>query len=386
MNAPGVLVVLSTHAAWSRGILRGFMAAAHERDWTLLHYIPSSDLDWLVDEWAPTAAVIGPELDSRSLAKLGRAILISVTVDRSTDGIASVCLDEEAIAALALDHLLATGLRQVSTFRFDESPFAVARERAFVARARAVGARVAVGWGSDDSAPAKRDEDPAAMVAWLCGLPKPCGIFTCTDSWGRTVARYARSAGLRIPEDLALVGADNDALECELIAPPLSSVMIPWQEVGRNAASLVRLALSGQSIEGSRLVVAPTGVVGRRSTDALAIDDVLVAKAVTWIRANAVRRITVTMVARAVGGGRQRLERRFRAVLDRTVQEEIRRAHVERARLLLTTTRAGLVEIARQSGFTNAGLLNAAFQRELGTTPGVYRRSVQKENVAPNDE
>ena len=90
---------------------------------------------------------------------------------------------------------------------------------------------------------------PSAMVGGCAQLPKPCGIFTCTDGWARTVVRYARVAGLRVPEDIALVGADNDALECELMAPPLSSVMIPWQEVGRSAAKLVQLALSGESID-----------------------------------------------------------------------------------------------------------------------------------------
>jgi LacI family transcriptional regulator len=374
MVDPRVLLALYTNAAWSRGILRGFMALAHEHRWLPLHYNPASDLSWLVKEWAPQAAVIGPELSRDALLELGRAALVSVTVDRSADGVASVCLDEEAIGAMALDHLLATGLRRFSTFRFDQSCFAVTRERAFTERARAAGATLAVGWGSDEAGPARQGEHPAALLAWLHELPKPC-----TDSWARTVARYVRVAGFRIPEDIALVGADNDTLECELIRPALSSVFIPWLEVGRSAAKLVRRALSGQSIEGERIVISPVGVVGRRSSEVLAIEDALVAKAVRWIRANAGRRMTVPSVARAVGGGRQRLERRFRRVLNRSVQEEIRRARVEAAKTLLGTTQAGLVEVAKRSGFTNAAMLSVAFQRELGMPPGTYRRRLHKE-------
>jgi LacI family transcriptional regulator len=355
------------------------MAAANEQRWTLLHYTPGTDLEWLASEWAPSVAVIGPELDARAAAAFAPATLVSVTVDRSADGIASVCLDEDGIAKLALEHLTATGLRHVTTFRYDESAFAVARESSFVARARALRLGLAAGWGRDVSGSSERGEDPKAMVAWLRALPKPCGIFTCTDGWAQTVARYARAAGARVPEDLALVGADNDALQCELMTPPLSSVMIPWREVGRTAASLVRRALAGQSIAGGRELISPTGVVPRRSSEILAIEDQLVAGAVRWIRENAERRLTVPMVARAVGGGRQRLERRFRAVLDRTVQEEIRRTHVEVARHLLATTRAKLPEIAKKSGFTSAALLNAAFLRELGVPPGVYRRRSQRE-------
>jgi LacI family transcriptional regulator len=124
-------------------------------------------------------------------------------------------------------------------------------------------------------------------------------------------------------------------------------------------------------------VVSPVAVAPRRSSEVLAVEDALVARAVAWIREHADRRLTVTMVTRAVGGGRQRLERRFRRALDRTIQEEIRRAHVDAAKHWLATTRAGMAEVAKRSGFTNASLLNVAFRREMGRPPGAYRRRVQ---------
>src|SRR5690349_17572418 len=130
MNPPRVLVVLDTVAAWSRGVLRGFMSVAHERGWTLLHYSPLVDLNWVADEWSPDVAVIGPGVDSGALAQFTAASLVSVTVDRSPQQISSVCLDEARIGALALRHLLATGLRHVTTCRYNTAPFAVARERA----------------------------------------------------------------------------------------------------------------------------------------------------------------------------------------------------------------------------------------------------------------
>jgi LacI family transcriptional regulator len=380
-----VFVALSTAGAWSRGILRGFMAAAHEQDWTLLHYHPSTDLERIAREWRPAAAVVGPELGSHSLQQFASAAVISVTVDRSAEGFASVCVDEESVAAHAAEHLLATGLRSLTTFRFDDSRFSIAREHAFVAAARAGGARVAPGWGSVNLAYPKR-EDPVALPEWLLGLPKPCGIFTCTDGWARTVVRYAGLAGLRIPEDLALVGADNDTLECELISPALSSVIIPWRKIGMEAAKLVQSALLAGSKLPDRVVVPSLGVVKRRSSDLLAIQDPIVVEAVRWIRAHAEQRLTVPMVADAVGGGRQRIERRFRAALARTVQEEIRRAHVETAKRWLASSDASMMQIARSSGFTNAALLSVAFQREVGMPPSVYRRRVRSEAVSAEDD
>lgn len=386
MDSPRVLVLLGTDGSWARGTLRGFMGYAHERHWTLLHYHPTSDLDWLLGQWSPAVVVTGPEFGPDSAKRFGEAALVSVTVDRTAEGIASVCINEERVAILAAQHLLERGLQNLTTFRFDESGFALARERAFVEHSSASGAHVPTGWGDASFAPEERAENPEAMIAWLRGLPMPCGVFTCTDGWGRSVARWAREAGLRVPEDVAIIGADNDVLECELIHPALSSVMIPWEIVGRETASLVRTALGRASIAGKRVLVAPTAVVSRRSTDLLAIEDDLVARAVAWIREHADRRLTVPMVARAVGGGRQRLERRFRRALDRTIQEEIRSAHVELAKRLLATTKVSLSEIAQSSGFTSASLLNSAFQREVGTPPGAYRRRVQKRHGKPDDD
>jgi LacI family transcriptional regulator len=385
-DAPRILAILNMGSGWSRGVLRGFTAAAHERGWTVLHYPPPVDLARLMQKFSPDAVLIGPDSGRVSEAALSTVPLVSVALDLSSMGIASVCPDEERVGALAVAHLLATGLRQVSTFRLDGSAFGQARARAFVEGARKAGAKVAVGWGGDEGPPGWKGDHPEAIVAWLLGLPKPCGIFTCADHWARVVARYVRLAGLRVPEDVALVGVDNDVVECELLAPPLSSVMIAWQELGRSAAKLVELSLSGQSIEGQRLLSPPVSVIARRSSEALAIDDKLVAEAVRWIREHAAQRLSVPMVAQAVGGGRQRLERRFRRVLDRTVQEEIRRARVEAAKRLLRSTRADLTEIAKRSGFTNAALLSVAFKRELGVPPGVYRRRVHQALTGGSDD
>jgi LacI family transcriptional regulator len=374
MLAPRVLIVLDTFAAWSRGVLRGFTAVANEHGWMLLHYHPNVNLDWLVHEWPPAAAVLGPSSGGSWTAWLGCCPSVSVNADRSAEGIASVCLDEDQIAELALAHLLAKGLKNYTTFRFNDAPFAVARERRFRQGVEDAGAVLLPGWWVDGADPPRSHEDPAAIGAWIRSLSRPCGVFAVCDPWARVVARYAQIAGLRVPEDLAIVGVDNDAIECEVTAPPLSSVAVLWRRVGESAAQLVRLALAGQPIAGERIVIPGVDVVARRSSDILAIDDPFVAAAVAWIRAHADCRLTVPLITRAVSTTRQRLERRFRAVLGRTIMQEVRRAHVEVAKHLLSTTHLSLSEVARRSGFTNPALLSVAFQREVGSSPGAYRR------------
>lgn len=377
MGSVGVLVVLNTAQAWSRGILQGLMQVAHRRGWDLLHYHPGADLKWLREEWSPAVAVVGPELDASQLAALAGIPLVSVNADRRDDGVASVYLDEAQIGHMAAEYFASRGYRHVSTFRFEDSPFSRTREQAFTKHARAAGMNVAAGWWRDSATPPRSIEHRPALVAWLAGLPKPCGVFTTTDTWGRVVARYARAAALRVPEDVALLGVDNDVLECELIQPPLSSVAIPWAELGEKAASLVQLALARKPIAGKHHSCAPLSVVTRRSSDAFGVHDPLVARAVTWIRAHSAERLSVPRVASALRSSRQRLERHFRASVGRSVSEEIRRTRVEAARLLLERTQDSLAVIAKQTGFSSAALLSVAFRREIGVPPGTYRRRLK---------
>jgi DNA-binding LacI/PurR family transcriptional regulator len=133
--SPRVLVVLDTSAEWSRGILKGFAGFAHEAGWTLLHYHPSADLDRLVREWKPAAAVLPPGYH-RELPRAALHLpLVSVNTDRSPEGMASGLPDEERIAELASAHLIEKGLRHVTAFRFSDEAFAVARERRFFEKA-----------------------------------------------------------------------------------------------------------------------------------------------------------------------------------------------------------------------------------------------------------
>jgi LacI family transcriptional regulator len=371
---PRVLIVLDTSMAWSRGVLAGFTDVARRQAWTLLHYHAYADLRWLVQLWSPVVVVLQWSLFRARAHALESCAVVSVNDDCSAEGVASVCLDERGIGELAAIHLLGKGLRELTTFRFNDMAFATARERAFHETVKANGARLVPSWWIDGADPPRFHEDPSAIVSWLERLPRPCGMFTCSDSWGRVVARYAQVAGVRIPEDLALLGVDNDTVECGLASPPLSSVAVPWRTVGEKAAWFVGRSLAGVPIAGQRIVVPPVDVIPRRSTDVTAVDDPVVARATSWIAEHVSRRLTLHGIARATSCSRQLLEERFRASVGRTVMQEVRRARVDLARQLLSTTNLPMQLIARQCGFTSAGLLHAVFRREAGIPPGAYRQ------------
>jgi LacI family transcriptional regulator len=372
---PRVLVALDSSAAWSRGIMRGFARVAHEQGWTLLYYHPQTDLDALAAELRPSAAVLGPTFDGPWPERLRGCVSVSINTDRCAEGIASVLVDEHKITDLAVSHFITRGFRSVTTARFEA--WGTGREGRFRTAATQVGARLEPGWVSDTTMPLSSERRPTAIMAWLAALPRPCGIFAGCDAWGRMLAHYAYVAKLRVPEDVALLGVDNDVFECEITAPPLSTVAVPWRSVGERAARLVQLGLRGTSIAGSRELVSPVDVVVRRSSDTFAIEDPLVSAAVLWIRDHIAIPLAVPTIANALGVTRQRLERHFRRELGRTILEEIRRSRVEVSRGLLLTSKLTLAEVAKHSGFTNPALLSVAFRREMGMPPGAYRRQAR---------
>jgi LacI family transcriptional regulator len=208
---------------------------------------------------------------------------------------------------------------------------------------------------------------------WLQALPKPVGIFAGHDVWALQVVEACRLAGLRVPEDVAVVGADNDDLLCELARPSLSSVIVPAERVGYEAAALLDRLLAGDKPPREPVLIPPPGVVGRKSSDVLAIDDPVVAQAVRFLRDSAHLPLRVSDVLRAVPVSRRVLERRFRAVLERGLAAEIRRLHVEKAKQLLAKSELPMQTIAERCGFSSQYQFSRAFRREVGMTPTDFR-------------
>lgn len=214
--------------------------------------------------------------------------------------------------------------------------------------------------------------DPAFMQ-WLRGLPKPIGVFVPFDFWGVQMAESCRRAELRVPEDVALLGVDNDDAFCELARPPLSSIMLPTEQIGYEAAVQLERLICGARPTSESILLQPIGVATRRSTETLAIDDREVVAAIRYIREHAHLPIQVDEVLRQVPIGRRTLERRCRATLGWGLGEEIQRSHFERACRLLANTDLPMEAVAVQSGYSGFRHLGLAFRRTLSMAPSAYR-------------
>ena len=331
-------------------------------------------------ETLPADGILAEVIDAATAARFrGMRLPVVNVASRLLPGLLpSVTVDNDAIGRAAAQHLHERGHHRFAFVGIPDHRYSDERGQAFADELDRLGHRVSTsfGWPDHDAgtAPLTPEQDFRQLHDWLASLPRPIGIMACNDIRARHVVQLAMQLGLRVPEDVSVVGADNDELQCELADVPLSSVDVGLERVGYEAAALLDRLMRGEPEPAGPMRIPPAGVVTRRSSDVLAIDDPDVATAVAFIREHADRNIEVEDVLDVVHVSRRTLERRFAAVLGRSPREEIRRVHLDRARSLLSETDLPMPQVAQRAGFANAERLSAIFRRCVGQTPTAYRR------------
>lgn len=210
---------------------------------------------------------------------------------------------------------------------------------------------------------------------WLAVLPKPIGIFCVQDQVARLVAETCVMYGYRVPEEVALVGLNNDWLVCSMTEPALSSVDHNARELGYKGGELLARMMQGEAAPSEPVKVMPTHVSERASTNIYVGKDPHYAAALRLIRERACEGLTVSDILETVPVSRRKLEYLFRELLGRTPHQEITRVRVERVKALLLDTDLGLADIAARVGFRYASQLSHVFKREMGCSPRKYRVS-----------
>jgi LacI family transcriptional regulator len=199
--------------------------------------------------------------------------------------------------------------------------------------------------------------------------------MACYDIKAQKILDVCRELDIAVPEEVAVIGVDNDELLCGLADPPLTSVICNTRRTGFEAASLLDRLMSGEKVGSEPILVKPIGIADRQSTDILAIEDREVAIAVRFIRENAWKGINVNDVLREVPLSRRVLENRFLKILGRTPHEEITRLKIDRVKQLLTETDLPLTEIARRTGYRHDYYLSVAFKKSVGVPPRIFRQT-----------
>jgi len=223
---------------------------------------------------------------------------------------------------------------------------------------------------------------------WIARLDSPCGVFCWNDDAAAHFICTAQDAGLRVPEQLAVVGLHNDELMCEMTRPGISSVELPLDQVGYEAAALLDRMMAGEPAPAEPLRLPPLRVVERGSTRTVAVADPLVAEVLSILRRHATERITVDQVCEQLSTSvsRRTMERRFRDVVGRSPNAELRRLRCQHAADLMRSTDLSLDEVARQCGFQSQPYFSDTFHKVMGERPGQYRREASRRGIATTTE
>jgi len=380
-----VALLVEWSRVYGRGVLRGIgqYVQAHRR-WKVYHTerkLSETSPPWLRN-WRGDGIIA--RIESRKLAaqikRLGVPV-IDLFEHEDMNGIPAVLTGNRAIARLAAEHLIERGLTQFAycglpgVYSSDERCCWFVRHLATAGHAVTVygprhrSRRTLIAASEDYGL--RRE---GAMAQWLRDLPKPVGLMACNDLVAHQILMACADAQLAVPEEVAVIGVDNDEVICGLSQPPLSSVEQDPEQVGYQAAALLDRMMQGEAAPAEKIVVEPRGVVARQSTDVVAVADADVAVALHYIRQHACDGLTVDGLLRHVSLSRRTLERRFARLLGRSPGDEIARVQLGHVKHLLSMTDYPLAQIAHMSGFRYVESMCVLFKKTTGQTPGHYRR------------
>lgn len=386
IRRPHIALLVEASRAYGRELLRGVAHFARTQvNWSLLHQ--EMMLDSAIPDWLTRLRIDGviARVDSHTIEPLrGLGVpMVDVQCSREFAGVPQVETDNRRVAELAFRHLWDRGFRRFAFCGFRAAAYSEARLEFF----RELVEQASCPFTHYQSKGKPGDTltsleyagmmDIESMSKWLSKLQRPTGMFVCNDIRGQQVLNACRTVDIAVPDDLGVIGVDDDDAICLLCDPPLSSVRPDAERVGYRAAELLHRMLEGLQPEASVQYVSPKFVSERLSTKVVAVEDVELARVCRYIRQHACEGINVSDIASYSSLSRRQLERRFHNVLGRTPHQQITLIQIERVKQLLRETEMTLEQIAPKAGYSHKESLCAIFKRETGLTPGEYRTDIR---------
>lgn len=338
----------------------------------------------LAQQWKPhgVIGIIGRP-DLMKLAKELQVPMVNIHGGQRIEGAAQIGCDHRAIGHLAAEHLSSLGFSYFACAGFPmEDPNLDRRLGGFI---ETLGGRNVEFYdyrGDYAVCPQIRGSfiqaDDEHLHRWVWSLRKPCAVFASGDMVAARILRACLHLGVQVPEELAIVGVGDIPEFCLDLPIALSSVSVPWEKLGFEAAAMLSKMMAGGRMQKEVVLLPPQGITHRRSSDIYAVGDRQVADALRFIRLHACERINVSDILKKVPMGRRVLERKFREVLNRSPHEEILRIRLDKAAQLLIHTNATLESIAGDAGFSTVTRLSVEFKKRFDIPPGAYRKHFQK--------
>jgi LacI family transcriptional regulator len=377
-NIPKIILLLEMSHAAGRKLLRGIIGYSRlHGSWKFYRTPPF----YTEDSNRTKAFAYLKQIDADGIIAQGTSEIIAanlpaICIDIRTKipGQPNITGDNLAAAKMAAAHLIDRGLRHFAYCGFDDINWSVERSENFTEYLTKAGFEVRHYCQPLSHRQRLWKNEREILAQWLKTLPKPVGIMACNDDRAIQVAEACRIVDIKVPDEIAIIGVDNDELACELCDPPLSSVAFDFECAGFEAAALLEKMIHDKKTYPETIIIKATHVVTRQSTDILAVDDPSIADALRFIKNNARKMMLVEEIADAVAIARRSLEKRFRNKLGRSVHEEIVNVRMDLVAQMLIETNISIENIALAFGYSEVNNLSRCFRKVKGVNPLAFRK------------
>ncbi len=324
--------------------------------------------------WKPDGIIMRDSLITNELLKLKIPTILAIHDSKYPKDLPVIKTDSYSIGKMASEHLLEKGLENLAFCGFDNYDWSRERGEFFSGFNSEAGCKTHFYIALKRIRRDDWENEQHHVSDWVKSLPKPVGIFACNDDRGQHILEVCKMNNLKVPEDVAVIGVDNDQMICDIGDPPLTSIALNVEPAGFEAARLLDQLINKKKISVKQVMVTASHVVQRQSSDILAVDDADVASAINYIRNNARKKILVDDVVKTTNVGRRSLEERFRKTIHRSIHKEIRQVRVELISKMLTDTDLPISEITSLFDFTDNEHISRYFKKEKGVTLQEFRR------------
>ncbi len=378
-----VLLLINNSGAYDRGLIKGIAQYAKYYDsWFFLRESPyfiykntDKKIIQYIKEWKPDGIIMCENDLANEIISLNIPTIIS-PFTKIYDRVINIVANDFAIGEMGAHYYLEKKYSHYAFYGTNESFWSLEREKAYVRTLKINHKEVSVYRTSILKKEFDWKKEPYHIARWLQEQPKPLALMACADDWSQLVTEAVKIAGLKAPEDIAILGVDNDELICELSSPPLSSIIQDSEKTGFEAAYLLHQLMKGFNVPVKNIVGLPIQVVTRQSTKLTAVENIDISNALRYINNNAGNQhLHVEQVVKKTCLSRRVLEIKFREYLGRTIGSEIKRTRINAVCEKLINTSLTISEIAEHLGFGSSANLTVFFKREKKTTPLEYRKT-----------
>ncbi len=381
-HTPHVALLIETSRSYARDMLRGIRhyISAHG-PWSV--YVELRSLESPVPPWLANwrgQGIITRTANQRMADAITATGLPAVELRASKlrHSFPFVGVNNKTLGQWVAQHLLERGFQQFAVVELTTETFFEERRDNFVATLRERGYPCDVfSTLQHRETPEQWEAQQAKLARWVARLPKPVGIMACTDQLGVWLLDACSRAKVSVPDEVAVVGVENEELLCTVANPPLTSVAFNGERIGYEAAALLDRMMRGEPAPKEPILIDPLTIVTRQSSEVVATDDATLVKAMRFIRENACRGITVEDVLEHVHISRSALERRMLACTGRSPKTEILNVRLNHVKQLLHETDLSLAQIAERTGFKHPQYMSHVFKVKTQQTPGQYRQSIK---------